>query len=265
MSDRVRDAFGVLMERMEDPPSWEEVRVPVARPEKPRSRRPFVAMAAAVVVVLVVGVLAVNLLRRPVAYQLPTVDVAAGETVVSKDPLVVVGTPAPEPRFDTSTLGDEVELNEVSDIAEFLAWVNQAELQGEIQPSKMVVGGSIESGSSVGIAVGAPETPAGEPVWCLLTLAANGAVCATSADFETPVYSARHPSASTGPGALAWGPAPLGTSVVTLNYADISLWQKPVSGVVLFGITAPLEDYQITAFDQQGNELHSETGPATGG
>jgi len=56
MSDRVREAFMALIEEMEDPPTWQDIRVYEARP-RPELRRPrsvWVA-AAAFIVVLAFG------------------------------------------------------------------------------------------------------------------------------------------------------------------------------------------------------------------
>lgn len=271
MSDQVRDAFVALMERMEEPPTWEEVGVPVARPtDIARKRSPALASVAAVAAFVVIGVLAVTLLRRPVEYQLPTVEVAAGETVVSEDPLVVVGTPAPEPQFDTSALGEEVKLNELGDLANVLDWVSQAAGVREIVAEKLIIGGSIDlpvtehtaSEATVGIAVG-PELPEGIQ-WCIFTVdARGGAICAgRGANDQTPVIAGRNLNAfGSIPGTLSWGPAPIGTSVVAFTYGDTKLWQKPVSGVVLFPINEPVDQYTITAFDAQGSQVHSETGP----
>lgn len=271
MSDRVRDAFDVLIEQMEEPPTWEEVRVPVARPADVRpKRRPALAFAAAVATVIAIGVLAVTLLHRQVEYQLPTAEVAAGETVVSEDPLVVAGTPAPEPQFDTSALGEQVTLNELDDLTHILDWASQAESVGEIDPEKLIIGGSIDlpvtehtaTEASVGIAVG-PNVPDGVQ-WCIFTVdARGGAICAgRGANNQTPVVAIRNRDAfGSIPGTLSWGPAPVNTSVVTFTYGDTKLWQKPVSGVVLFPINEPVDEYTITAFDAQGNQVHSETSP----
>lgn len=271
MSDRVRDAFQVLIEQMEEPPTWEEVRVPVARPADFRpNRRPALAFAAAVAAVIAIGVLAVTLLQRQVEYQLPTIEVAAGETVVSEDPLVVVGTPAPEPQFDTSPLGEQVTLNELDDLTSILDWAAQAESVGEIVAEKLIIGGSIDqpvtestaSEASVGIAVG-PDVPEGIQ-WCIFTVdARGGAICAgRGANDQTPIVATRNLDAfGSIPGTLSWGPAPVDTSVVTLTYGDTKLWQKPVSGIVLFPISEPVDEYTIIAYDVQGNQVHSETGP----
>jgi hypothetical protein len=271
MSDRVRDAFEVLMERMEEPPTWEEVRVPVARPaDAHRKRHPALAFVAAAAAVIVIGVLAVTLLKRPIEYQLPTLEVAAGETVVSEDPLVVVGTPAPEPQFDTSALGEQVTLNNLDDLTNILDWAAQAESVGEILAEKLIIGGSLDlpvtqstaSEATVGIAVG-PEAPEGIQ-WCIFTVdARGGAICAgRGANDQTPVVATRNLDAfGSIPGTLSWGPAPVNTSVVTLTYGDTKLWQKPVSGIVLFPINEPVNQYTITAYDPQGNQLHTETGP----
>lgn len=266
MSDRVRDAFEALIERMEDPPTWEDVSVPAARPrEVRRKRRPTLVAVSALVAVIVLGVLTVTLPSQPVSYQLPRADVAPGEVIVSDDPLIVLGTPAPEPQFDTSTLGEEIELSEVDDTNLFLTWARQATFPEAEKPSKVIIGGKIETGATVGMVVGALEDDAaGNTEWCILTLdALGGSVCAQDPDpdFQTPVFTILPESPSSG--TLSWGPAPEGTSVVTLSYDDTSLWQQPVAGIVLFPLDTSPAELVITAFDERGNEIHTETHPGT--
>lgn len=260
MSDRVRDAFGVLMQRMEDPPTWDEVRVPVARPQRvPKKQRPILVAASAVAAVIV-GIVALNVLSQPVTYQLPTPDMAAGEVQVLEDPLVVRGTPSPEPRFDTSTLGDEVLLSEPDDVSGFVSWADQAEFpDGDL--SKVIVAGSVDDlGASAGMAVVVPREAPDNVEWCILTLTQSGVTCATAPDFQAPAYLIRHPEPlNSTPGTLSWGPAPEGTSVVTLSYGDTRMWQRPVSGIVLFPIDTPSEQFVITALDQEGNEIYTDT------
>lgn len=256
MSDRVRDAFGALMERMEDPPTWEDVSVPVARPQ-PRSRRPLLAVVSAVAAVVVVGILA-TLWPRPVTYQWPTAEVLPGEEVVSESPLVVIGVPGAEPRFDTSTLGDEVGLGQVTDVGEFQTWAVQLELDGS-KPVKVIVGGQIDTGASVGLLLGDPQAEgSGGIKWCLVTVTENGQVCSGRPDFEEPVFSIHHPAPNE-TGTLAWGPAPTGTSVVTLSYGNTTMWQKPVSGLVLFPLQDSPARFVITALDADGNQIHTDS------
>lgn len=261
MSERVKDAFEVLMERMEDPPTWDEVRVPIARPPRTdRKQRSILVAAASAVAAVIVGIVALNVLSQPVTYQLPTPDIAAGEVQVLQDPLVVRGTPSPEPRFDTSTLGDEVVLSAPDDVSAFVSWADQAEFpDGDL--SKVIVAGSLEDlGASAGMAVVVPREAPEEVEWCILTLTQSGMTCATAPDFQTPVYLIRHPEPlNSTPGTLGWGPAPEGASVVTLSYGDTRMWQRPVSGIVLFPIDTSSEQFVITALDREGNEIYTDT------
>lgn len=66
MTDRVREAFEALIAEMEDPPTWEEVRVPEVRPRaEPRRPRSAWIAAAAFVVVLASGAIGVLLTNNP--------------------------------------------------------------------------------------------------------------------------------------------------------------------------------------------------------
>lgn len=64
MSDRIKEAFDVLVEEMDEPPTWEELRIPQARPGVPRrlTRPAWVAVAAFVAVILfgAVGIFLTN-------------------------------------------------------------------------------------------------------------------------------------------------------------------------------------------------------------
>jgi hypothetical protein len=259
MSDRVRDAFEVLMEQMEDPPTWEEVRVPVASSRRVSTKQRPILVAAFAVAAVIVGIVTLNVLFAPVKYQLPTPDIAAGEVQVLEDPLVVRGTPSLEPRFDTSTLGDEIVLSEPDGYNRFVSWADQGEFP-DSDLSKVIVAGSInDSGASAGMAVVVPRDAPDNVEWCILTLTESGASCATAPDFQTPIYLIRHPEPVTStPGTLSWGPAPEGTSVVTLSYRDTRMWQRPVSGIVLFPIDTPSEQFVITTLDQEGNEIYTD-------
>lgn len=76
MSDRVREAFAALLEEMEEPPAWQDIRVHEARPQPALRRyRPIWVAAAAFVAVLAFG--AVGILRsntEPASVTVPYVQ-----------------------------------------------------------------------------------------------------------------------------------------------------------------------------------------------
>lgn len=77
MSDRVKEAFEALIEEMEEPPTWQEVRVPEAQP-RPRRQRPRSAWVAAgaFVAVLLFGAAGIFLtnISEPAAITVPYVQ-----------------------------------------------------------------------------------------------------------------------------------------------------------------------------------------------
>lgn len=76
MSDRVRDAFAALLEEMEEPPAWQDMRVHQARPHSaPRRSRPVWVAGAAFVAVLALGVVGILLSNtEPASVTVPYVQ-----------------------------------------------------------------------------------------------------------------------------------------------------------------------------------------------
>ncbi|MGH8926171.1 MAG: hypothetical protein ACRDWA_16300 [Acidimicrobiia bacterium] len=215
-----------------------------------------VGVAAAIGVV----VLPLVLVNLPSADQISSTYVGNGEVVLLEDPLVVRGTDSPEPAFDTSSLGVEVPLLELSDIQSSILQVEQNLLSPQDQVVKHVVAGELASGSVAGIV-----QTAGERGWCLWIIPPTDA---------RPSCSGRntnepHPLIGVNPGTdfptdeahnlqgtFAWGPLPPEVSVVAVDYGDTTLWQRPVSGIVLFDIDNPDQDHiTYTAYDQNGNVI----------
>lgn len=76
MSDRVREAFVALLEEMQEPPAWQDIRVHEARPQPvPRRYRPIWVAAAAFVAVLAFGVVGILLSNtEPASVTVPYVQ-----------------------------------------------------------------------------------------------------------------------------------------------------------------------------------------------
>jgi len=211
----------------------------------------WVAAAAALVIVVVVA------WPRPDTDQPVVTDVAPGEIILSQDPLVVRGAPSPEPRFATAPLGTEVVLNEPDEIGEILSQLAETSIATEGGVGKVIVAGAIESGDTAGMILADMPRPA-RTEWCIWIIRPSGDSpgCAGGLDLDDqfPVSHSYH-------GLFAWGPAPANTSVVTLTYNDTSLWQRPVGGVVLFNFPVIPGQFVMSALDENGDPIHTETHP----
>ncbi len=233
---------------------------PVRTPKSHPVRRGLIA-AVGVALAAALLVMPVLLVNRPPIDPIAQTDVNPGETILMDNPLVVRGAPGPEPQFDTTSLGAEIQMAQPTGIEEILSRIEH--LPGEEEVTKYIVAGRIENGAQAGILY-AP----GGLEWCLWVIPPSDALASCSgrrSSDESPVL-ALHPGSDTPDltkkqNTLAWGPTPENTSVVTITYDETSLWQKPVGRVVLFSdVSIPDgEGLLLTALDHNGNVIHTLT------
>lgn len=183
-------------------------------------------------------------------------------SVLSEDPYVIQAAPSPEPRFDTSELGDELPLVPATSI--------------DVLPDFMFSGPPADRAAATParpvIIIGTAHQPASAspPVTVLVWFTETGVTCeGTASDdgmgsgcgFEIMSrFGLGGPSTLEEDGVLISGEViytvPVETSVVQIVTASRSYWQRPTGGygVVSFGDTIE-QPTVIVAFDVDGNEI----------
>lgn len=231
-------------------------------PSRARVPGPLV-FAAAFLMVVFVGGLAVWATLSEQSDSDTASDPASGEVVLLQDPLVVRGADSPEPLFDTSQLGTEIVLSEPADIGATIVrieeWLEDVEDDDII---KYVVAGAISTGAQAGTL----ETSS-ERGWGLWIVPATDALPSWSGsnENEPQLLIGWHPGqfateADGLQGTLAWGPLSPETSVITASYGDTTVWQRPVGGIAVFDITNPAQHPIVwTAYDQKGDVIETVT------
>jgi hypothetical protein len=179
-------------------------------------------------------------------------DLEPGETLLLIDPLVVGGASSPNPDFDPSTLGVANELADIEDaalIVDQLVGSSTLRYGTEASLVKVTVVGVTKGGSIAAIL----RTPYAT---CLYVSTPSASVCRTVGSKDMPGVNSLGLA-----GTITWSPLPEGTSVVTLEYGDVTLWQQPVGGVAIFDTEMNDGDqFTLTALDADGRTILIQSG-----
>ena len=176
----------------------------------------------------------------------PPFDVEPGEVVLSVDPPVVAGAPAPAPRFETSSLGIEQPLREIDGI---LAKADLMGAHGRGELLKLTAVGMTELGSMAALVDSSH-------LGCIWIDGQSGEWCRViEGSSDMPAVISRGLS-----GTIAWGPLPSEVSTVVLEYGDMRFWQRPVAGIALFETEMREgDDYALIGLDSRGETVLSTT------
>jgi len=263
--EKVRRAIGVLVDTTPPGFEFEELTSTTLAPKRRPPISGWLTFATAFLLVAVLGGLVVWATLSEQSDSDTASDPASGEVVLLQDPLVVRGAESPEPLFDTSQLGTEVELSEPADIGATIVrieeWLEDVEEDDII---KYVVAGAISTGAQAGTL----ETSSGRG-WGLWIVPATDALPSWSGSNENEPQlligwhpGTDHPTeADIGlQGTFAWGPLSTEASVVTASHGDTTVWQRPVGGIAVFDITNPAQHPIVwTAYDQNGDVIETVT------
>lgn len=258
---KLRDALGILVEATPAGADFEELETADLVLVPRRRLSGGFAFAAAFLAVVIVGGLVIWGTLAPDPSNIPLAGSPADPMVLLENPLVVRGTDGPEPRFDTSDLGQEVSLADPVNVADTVGRVAGNLLSPEDEVIRYVITGATESGATAGLV----ETSSGLH-WCLWVVPATETrpTCTGSRSSDTnPVFNFNPlTDGSWQRGTLAWGPLPPDTSVVAITYGDQSYWQRPIGGIALFDIANHGQDQVVlTGYAPDGNIIDTLTGP----
>ena len=195
--------------------------------------------------------------------------VVDGEQLLATQPTVVIGVQSPEPRFDTSDLGEEVTLTPITDVARILRRVEfypgdelirvtvlgttPQGIDAKVAYNTYYHYNDIESGPSQSRYMFTDENVSGvaSPL-DELTNAPGGLVPRT----PTPVpWSEGDGSRRT----IGWWVSP-DTSVVVMNVDGEQTWQRPIDATAVFDYNPASLDFQLTALNNSGETVASYTG-----
>ena len=193
------------------------------------------------------------------------------ENVLSTDPLIIRGAPGPEPRFDTSQLGENRDLAPVVDMESYLARVRPSRgflidfIEGFTSPpqaklTRLVTVGYTPEGTAVAIVYTTTWTPTdGTTHWVCLVEDPGGSSCGGDprnlADADEMVSEVVGGMTVGGPGLLSWGVSP-DTSVAMLTVNGERFFQRPVGGAAAFETDLRAGDRLIyTEFDSEGSVI----------
>ena len=284
--DQLRKALGVYVDEAPPAPEWQDWDIAHASdpPKQSRMKGPMAALAAATIVLVVIG--GVGLVTRPTPDSPPggmgeepltwgdwfDAVVASGEPI-GGDPTILQAALGPEPEFDTSALGEEQRLEPVTPDTIGIRWDFFGELPDDPNPLQigrqmLVVAGQVES-SVVGVGLFAESYVSGRTI-------TNG-LCQTVADVNPGVSAAiagdcTEPTETVEYGKLivlgmgdlrdvvvhvsAAFVVPPDTSVVAVDTAGTRRWQRPRGGIALFAGQFLAEDETaFTAYSASGDVL----------
>ncbi len=248
-------------------------------PGKPVSKRPRLLAAAAALVAIGTGVVALNRTLAPSPTEISTSKpnyVLPGEVVLSEDPLIVAGALGPEPQFDTSDLGREIAFEPVSELDEELTKsidrVTGFALQApEAKLTKVTALGKMTDDHWLILISDAPNldesygasVDANIRTRSLMSrqgVGSSGDIASIDSldGIASPTISREGPAlGGVGFGApTGWvqlDTLPAGTSVVSFADSDQRLWIRPVAGVAIFPAQFDEgESFTVSAFDAEG-------------
>lgn len=271
----------------------------------PRGVRPMLAAAAAVAVVAAGAVAVVRSSdgdgpapSDTVALHTGPALVLPGETVLSADPLVMQAPLGPEPAFDLTPLGTELEFTPVTslddpDVRDALAALDAevAEMREDIPEAaeltvpKVTVSGWLAGKLWLTVVADRP-IPAGEPItnpeadvwrysWTWFgegssVFGTPGApVAATSVDGMAPPTETVDVFDQGVAGSFPTGPIyvsrlPAAVAVVSYTDADQRFWERPRGGVAAFpAVVNRIATYTIRAYAADGTVLGEVSGDDT--
>lgn len=175
-------------------------------------------------------------------------SISQGAGVLSEDPFMVQPLPGPEPRFDSSSLGEEIPFSPLTPdhaLVQELA----AGFYDFIDPLPLPTGAIVFVGH-VSEALGGYRLfwPTATNGYCEATPADGGGGCPGSRGIVPEAGEAVFED----DGLVV---VPLDASVVVLRYnADTSLWQRPTGGWAIFPTAVDGDDtYWIDVYDADGN------------
>jgi hypothetical protein len=187
----------------------------------------------------------------------PGPPLAAGERVLSTDPLVVQGAAAPAPRFSTWALGENVGLLPVTDTAAVVAEAEQIAEGGQIL--RITALGTTSRGRTAVVVHFEQDHPRFGPVQMRCVSTGSGSWCRTAgpADELLAPEPGRGPEYTEGGGRLVliWEVS-ADTSVVMLTVNGDRRWMRPVSQIAVFDTELlASNEFVLTAFDTEGRVL----------
>lgn len=196
--------------------------------------------------------------------------VVDGEQLLATQPTVVIGAQSPEPRFDTSDLGEEVTLIPITDVARIL---RRAEFYPGDEIVRVTVLGTTPQGIDALVAynnfyydtengpkqyrymlIGDDITGIGSPL-DELTNAPGGLVP------REPIAVPWTASGGESRRSVVWY-VPPDTSVVVMNVDGERTWQRPIDATAIFDYDYAYSsiDLQLTALNSSGETVASYTG-----
>ncbi len=210
----------------------------------------------------------------------PSHYVLEGETVLGEDPLIVLAAPAPKPRFDTSDLGTEVVIGDLSacpSLEELYDswWSETIEEYPEAIFIKFTVIGSVGDGCvwtavadhrfGFGSSAKSPDTNVRNLTmgWSNnVTITAGNKTDRESLEFiENPPFGDPSGQAAVFSSGGMWAGFPPEVAVVVLETDDGMFWTQPRAGVAfLTGMKFRTDGSFSSVLDADGNELFRPVG-----
>lgn len=188
---------------------------------------------------------------------------ADGEQLLATQPTVVIGAQSPEPRFDTSELGEEVTLDPIMDVSRIIGRAADTAYP-DAEMIKVTVLGTTPQGIEALVVytihdseqerftlVGDNSSGISVPLDDL-TDAPYGLAPRIPYDQIGPSISSARESHSV----VQWD-VPPDTSVVVMNIEGETKWQRPTDATVIFELKGPASDVELTALDSTGQVLRS--------
>ena len=180
-------------------------------------------------------------------------ELAQNAVVVSEDPLILQLLPGPEPRFDTSALGDEIPFEPLSGGDRRVDWLVQMIAEGAGAPGPQPDGPVLFVGHVTDETMALPHTDMDRLAdWRMLWASGCSFECLgvgglqEAGELSGDIWTDRNP------GLLI--AVPLDTAVVAVRYnAEAALWQRPTGGWAIFPLSVDGDDtYWIDAYDAGG-------------
>lgn len=177
-----------------------------------------------------------------------------GQTLLAMNPTVVQGALSPEPRFDTSDLGEEVTLEPMTDVAEILTVAERIAYPHE-RLVRVTALGTTPGGVEVVISHGEyfDQDMGGQVQQRCLLAGCSVEPVQQAAEYPGGILPALPASGSPGRSASPdgtghiWLKVTPETSVVAYVASDRRTWQRPVGDVVVF------DHYGGSPFDELSN------------
>lgn len=246
------------------PTDIEEVKAAAAkRVRRDRSFRFATTGIALLTVVLVVA----NLVAINQEETVPVAPVLAeGETLLATDPVIVQGAPAPEPLFDTGSLGVEQPLTPLSEIRRIEAAVAlHLQMASDPELLRITSVGTTTGGNDIVILHLYENSPIdGRRLQTRCVIPSGGCAGEFVDDPAIDPTELLQPDPRDGPTHVVGGPGqltwdvPLNAAVVVLTVNGDPVWQRPIAGVVVFDtVLVDGDRFEGESLDETGNPLTS--------